>query len=216
MSRKKILLIISIWVLIIASLSIIDPDKLRMEDVVEHLPEEGDNFRTPDNTSVYLYRKGKKHRYISLDAYYMYANPEIGTPYDEGGILFVSDSIANHIPEGPAMKGLPQKFEMISPGFKKRITLKEYIFSFDKFYHAFFYGMLSLFVFAFLKSKRYKHAIIVGLACFAASVAMETIQHSFAIGRVFSWSDIQANAIGVVIATLGCMFYIYKKKTIQS
>lgn len=217
MSRKKTLIIISIWVFIIASLSIIDPDKLRVENVVEHFPEEGDNFRTPENPSVYLYRKGKKHRYISLTAYYMYANPEIGTPYDEGGILFVSDSIDKLIPEGPVMKGLPQKFEMISPGYKKQMTLKEYIFSFDKFYHAFFYGMLSVFVFAFFKSNKYRSAIIVGLACFTSSVLMEAIQHSFANGRVFSWLDIRANAIGVVIATLFCFAYIYRKqKTLRS
>lgn len=213
MSRKNILLLLSVWVIIIASLSIIDPDKLRIQEVVSHFPKEGDNFRTSDNPSVYFYRKGKKHRYISLTAYYMYANPDVGTSYEDGGILFVHDSIAALIPEGPVMKGLPQKFEMIAPNYHKKTTLKEYLFSFDKVYHAFFYGMLNIFLFAFLKSNRNKIVLISGLVCFGSSLLMEAIQHVFANGRVFSWLDIQANAIGILISMALCFAYVYRKST---
>jgi hypothetical protein len=62
------------------------------------MPKEGDNFKTSQSNDVFCFIKNGKYRYTSEECYFNYGNPAYSASYKEGGIMIVTDEIANKIP----------------------------------------------------------------------------------------------------------------------
>ncbi len=175
------------------------------------MPKVGDNFKTSQSNEVFCFLKNGKYCYTSEECYFNYGNPPYSASYKEGGIMIVTDEIANKIPLKGVMcddnRMIDRKKEKLSFA-QKYLNISFFLGYFSDIAHVFFYILLS-FSIAFHFSSNKKKFYFAFFGGVIGGGVLEVIQHFFIEGRSASAEDMILNTLGTLFGLLA--FWLIKK-----
>lgn len=208
-SNLKKIAIHPIFIFIIISfLECIPTDKQLVYNV---MPKEGDNFKTGKSNNVFCFLNKGKYLYKSEECYFNNGNPAYSASYKEGGIMIVTDEIADKIPLKGVMCDdnvmINRKKEKLS-FIQKYLNVSFFLGYFSGIAHVVFYILLSFsIVFHFSSNKKKFYFAFFG-GVLGGSV-LEVIQHFFIEGRSASVEDILLNTLGTILGLVS--FWLIKR-----
>jgi len=186
---------------------------IKTPEVLNELPKNGDNFKSPDSFAVFYYHNNGKYSYTSPECYFKLGNPPFSSTYEQGGIKTISTLIANKIP----FKGTMCEEIKIPKIKKKEISFEEkylntnYLLdNFSTFSHLMFYMLLAFSILYQFRNNSKKYLLSL-VGCFIGGGLLEIIQHHFIEGRTATYDDLAMNTLGSIIAIVA--FWILNRNS---
>ncbi len=178
--------------------------------VLDELPNEGDNFKSPDNTAVYHYSNGCKYLYDNTECYISKGNPPYGTSPNNGGIKVVERSLTDQIPLGGYVCSGKVDVVLATP-IEDALSIQDFIYRVSDYGHFPAYYLLTLLLFMSLTKVKnpMRWAFILS---FLGGGIIELAQGYFNIGRQASLGDLGLNIGGTCLALLILLYRQQRKK----
>ncbi|MEY5047234.1 MAG: VanZ like family [Bacteroidota bacterium] len=173
-------------------------------EVLNEMPNVGDNFKSNTSQTVYYYNGKGKLDYQSPDCFFKLDNPPFETNWQEGGIKTINESIVNQIPllgnmcdsSRVEIKAVPIKKVDIPWYF---YISKDYLLSkFSEVAHFISYLILSISLLNHIKHSSNKYFLTI-TACLVGGIILEFVQHFFIPGREASIDDVVLNMSGCLV-----------------
>jgi hypothetical protein len=177
--------------------------------VLDELPNEGDNFKSPESAVVYHYQNGKKYIYDNSECYFSKGNPPYGTSPNKGGIKVVESSLTDLIPLGGTVcSGNAGEVPVVH--IEDSFSIQDFIYQVSDYGHFPAYLLFTLLL--FMSLTKVKNTMVWAFVLsFLGGGLIELAQGYFNLGRQASLSDLGLNLGGTCLA-LFILYYRQQRK----
>ena len=179
------------------------------EDIIyDKLPSIGENFKVKNNSTVYYLDTQGKLQYTSIECFESINNIALGTPYQKGGVMIITERVNKQIPLIGSMcdsntrtLSLPKEKYSTTYPISSYINTNYLLDHYSDFAHILCYFIFSLSLIFHFRKNEFKYYYSISSVLFGG-LFLEVVQHYFILGRHLSFQDIILNLLGCLLGIL--------------